>query len=94
VILQNEVDRAKHNVGLALLEKAKNFVKYKRYLESNYFAYLALKNMGKKYDNSFSRDKAKNILITKQVIGLGYRKLKVGSPIILLILLFLPKFLT
>jgi len=63
VLLQEEVERAKHNVGLALLEKAKLALKNNDNARANLFAYGALEVLSDRLDESSAIANVTSIII-------------------------------
>ncbi|NOZ90571.1 MAG: hypothetical protein GXO60_04705, partial [Epsilonproteobacteria bacterium] len=62
IVLQNEVEKANHNIGLALLEKAKSFIIQKDFLKANFFAYSALTKFSEKFDETNAFAEARSII--------------------------------
>jgi len=62
LLLQEEVEKANHNVGLALLQTANLSLIDKDNARANYFAYNALLKLSDKYDKTNVKAKAKTII--------------------------------
>ncbi len=63
-IAQEEVEKAKHNIGLALLEKAKSALIEKKLLQANLFSFASLKNLSDKYDSTRAKISAENMIVS------------------------------
>lgn len=64
VVLQEEVERAKHNVGLALAEKAYYSVREKNYLKANLYANYALQKLNDNLDKNHNKAKLKGFSVS------------------------------
>ena len=68
LLLQEEVERANHNVGLALLQKANIALKDEHYAKANLFAYGALNKLSFKLDKTNAIGNAKGIIYSYPAI--------------------------
>ena len=73
IILQEEVIKVKHNVGVALLEKAKLALKNKDNARAILFAYYALDKLSSIYDNGNTIVKAKSIILSHDYERIAYQ---------------------
>ncbi len=74
LLLQSEVEKANHNIGLALLQKANLALKDKKLAEANLFAYGALEKLSEKLDKSNAIAKAKSIIMNNKYVPIAYSK--------------------